>query len=162
MCWIWKDSVTAHQLGSGLQGLGIGSFGLDWSTVAGFLGSPLVYPGFAILNIMAGYIIVIYIILPIMYWNNAYGSKRFPLISPGTYDDDGRKYNVSAVLNSTTFSFNREGYDNYSKVNLSMVFSLSYGLSFATLAAAISHVVLFHGRYIYQFCQCLQFFTDRV
>ncbi|CAN0915796.1 Oligopeptide transporter 5 [Linum grandiflorum] len=34
MCWIWKDSITAQQIGSGLNGLGIGSFGLDWSTIA--------------------------------------------------------------------------------------------------------------------------------
>ncbi|CAI0437590.1 unnamed protein product [Linum tenue] len=31
----FQDSITAQQLGSGLNGLGIGSFGLDWSTVAG-------------------------------------------------------------------------------------------------------------------------------
>ncbi|KAK0602328.1 hypothetical protein LWI29_032328 [Acer saccharum] len=42
ICWIWKDSITMQKLGSGQQGLGIGSFGLDWSTVAGcwFLGNP--------------------------------------------------------------------------------------------------------------------------
>ncbi|XP_031265039.1 oligopeptide transporter 5-like, partial [Pistacia vera] len=28
VCWIWKDSITANQLGAGLNGLGIGSFGL--------------------------------------------------------------------------------------------------------------------------------------
>ncbi|CAN1351323.1 Oligopeptide transporter 8 [Linum perenne] len=39
-----KDSITAQQIGSGLNGLGVGSFGLDWSTVAGFLGSPLATP----------------------------------------------------------------------------------------------------------------------
>ena len=40
ICLIFKNSVTAQQIGSGVYGLGIGSFGLDWSTVAGFLGSP--------------------------------------------------------------------------------------------------------------------------
>jgi OPT family oligopeptide transporter len=34
VCLIWKNSVTAQQVGSGLKGLGIGSFALDWSTVA--------------------------------------------------------------------------------------------------------------------------------
>ncbi|CAN1753488.1 Oligopeptide transporter 5 [Linum perenne] len=33
-------SVTAQQIGSGLNGLGLASFGLDWATVASFLSSP--------------------------------------------------------------------------------------------------------------------------
>nr|GEY37829.1 oligopeptide transporter 5-like [Tanacetum cinerariifolium] len=49
------------------------------------------------------------------------------------------------VLNQTTFSFNQEGYDEYGKVNLSILFVIAYGLSFATLAATVSHVLLFHG-----------------
>ncbi|CAL5392461.1 unnamed protein product [Camellia sinensis] len=52
VCWIWKDSITAQQLGSGLHGMGLGSFGFDWSTIAGFLGNPLAYPAFAIVNVM--------------------------------------------------------------------------------------------------------------
>nr|GEX63099.1 oligopeptide transporter 1 [Tanacetum cinerariifolium] len=41
------DSFKAQQIGSGLKGYGIGAFGLDWATVASFLGSPLATPGFA-------------------------------------------------------------------------------------------------------------------
>ncbi|KAH9744369.1 hypothetical protein KPL70_003670 [Citrus sinensis] len=29
VCWIWKRSVTAQQIGSGLSGLGIGAIGID-------------------------------------------------------------------------------------------------------------------------------------
>lgn len=148
VCWIWKDSVTAQQIGSGLRGLGIGSFALDWSTVAGFLGSPLATPGFAIMNIMAGFIIVLYILIPVAYWTDAYGAKRFPIYSSHVFDSNGQKYNVSTVLNSKTFSFNQQGYDDYSQINLSILFVYAYGLSFATLAATLSHVALFHGRYI--------------
>lgn len=147
VCWIWKDSVTAQQIGSGLRGLGIGSFALDWSTVAGFLGSPLATPGFAIINIMAGFFIVLYIVIPIAYWTNSYEAKRFPIYSSHVFNSDGGKYNVSVVLNDTTFQFNQDGYDGYSKINLSIFFVYGYGLSFAVLAATISHVALFHGRY---------------
>ena len=147
VCWIWKDSVTAQQIGSGLRGLGIGSFALDWSTVAGFLGSPLATPGFAIINIMAGFFIVLYIVIPIAYWTNSYEAKRFPIYSSHVFNSDGGKYNVSVVLNDTTFQFNQDGYDGYSKINLSIFFVYGYGLSFAVLTATISHVALFHGRY---------------
>ncbi|EXB64605.1 Oligopeptide transporter 1 [Morus notabilis] len=150
VCWVWKDSVTAQQIGSGLRGLGVGSFALDWSTVASFLGSPLATPGFAIVNIMVGFCITLYILIPIAYWTNAYQAKRFPIFSSHVFDANGTQYDVSVVLNETTFAFNQQGYDDYSKINLSIFFVYAYGLSFATLAASLSHVALFHGREIWQ------------
>ncbi|XAR53888.1 hypothetical protein NMG60_11022605 [Bertholletia excelsa] len=150
VCWIWKDSVTAQIIGSGLRGLGVGSFALDWSTVAGFLGSPLATPGFAIINILVGYILILYVLIPIAYWTNAYEAKKFPIFSSHVFDKDGQAYDVTRVLNQTTFKFNQQEYESYSKINLSIFFAYTYGLSFAILAATISHVTLFHGRTIWQ------------
>ncbi|KAB2026910.1 hypothetical protein ES319_D06G253600v1 [Gossypium barbadense] len=146
VCWIWKDSVTAQIIGAGRDGLGVGSFALDWSTVASFLQSPLATPAFAIINIMLGFVIVVYILTPIAYWTNSYEARRFPIISSHVFTDDGEKYDVSRILNFTTYEFNQRGYDGYSKINLSVFFAYSYGLSFATLVATVSHVVFFHGR----------------
>ncbi|KAL6975172.1 oligopeptide transporter [Sarracenia purpurea var. burkii] len=149
-CWIWKDSVTAQQISSGLHGIGIGAFSIDWSTIAGFLGSPLSYPPSSILNIMAGFILVTYMVVPIAYWNNAYEAKRFPYFSSNTFDSTGHRFNITRVLNAKTFDLDIPSYDGYSKLYLSVFFALTYGLSFATLPAAISHVGLFHGKSIYK------------
>ncbi|KAJ6388456.1 hypothetical protein OIU77_026931 [Salix suchowensis] len=54
ICWIFPKSILAQQLGSGLYGLGIGAFGLDWSTISSYLGSPLASPWFATANVAAG------------------------------------------------------------------------------------------------------------
>ncbi|KAL1167128.1 hypothetical protein V6Z11_A06G245500 [Gossypium hirsutum] len=150
ICWIWKDSVTAQIIGAGRDGLGVGSFALDWSTVASFLQSPLATPAFAIINMMLGFVIVVYILTPIAYWTNSYEARRFPIISSHVFTDDGEKYDVSRILNFTTYEFNQRGYDGYSKINLSVFFAYSYGLSFATLVATVSHVVFFHGSMIWQ------------
>ncbi|CAL5411778.1 unnamed protein product [Camellia sinensis] len=160
ICWIWKKSVTAQQIGSGLRGLGIGSLALDWSTVAGFLGSPLATPGFAIMNTLVSYIVFVYIVIPTAYWTNLFGAKRFPIVSAHVFNDEGGLYNVSLVLNETTFHFNRQGYDSYSEVNLSVVFVFSYGLTFAALAATLSHVALFYGRTIWE--QTKVSFQDKI
>ncbi|GMP73519.1 hypothetical protein CsSME_00031252 [Camellia sinensis var. sinensis] len=160
ICWIWKKSVTAQQIGSGLRGLGIGSFALDWSTVAGFVGSPLATPGFAIMNILVSYIVFVYIVIPTAYWTNLFGAKRFPIVSAHVFNDEGGLYNVSLVLNETTFYFNQQGYDSYSEVNLSIVFVFSYGLTFAALAATLSHVALFYGRTIWE--QTKVSFQDKI
>uniref|UniRef100_A0A2P2KAG1 Oligopeptide transporter 1-like isoform X1 n=3 Tax=Rhizophora mucronata TaxID=61149 RepID=A0A2P2KAG1_RHIMU len=150
VCWIWKDSITAQQIGSGYNGLGVGSFGLDWSTIAGFLGTPLATPFFAIANTLVGFVLVIYVITPILYWTNAYDAKKFPILSSQTFDSDGLKYNITRILDQKSFDINLYEYNNYSKLYLSVVFATMYGLSFATLMATISHVALFHGKTIWQ------------
>ncbi|KAK9134007.1 hypothetical protein Scep_013535 [Stephania cephalantha] len=150
ICWIYKDSVTMQQIGSGQLGLGVGSFAFDWATAASFLGSPLATPGFAIINVMVGFIAVAYIILPVAYWTNSFEAKKFPILSSHVFSYDGKPYNVSRILDSKTFSFDQEAYDNYSKVHLSIFFVFTYGLSFATLAATLTHVALFYGRSIWR------------
>ena len=146
VCWIWKDSVTAQQIGGGTKGLGVGSIGLDWSTVAGFLGTPLATPLFAIINILAGFIVFVYVVIPIAYWSNAYDAKKFPIFSSHTYDHTGQPYNISRILNEKAFDIDRAAYDSYSKLYLSVLFAFTYGLSFATLTATITHVALFNGK----------------
>ncbi|XP_056159973.1 oligopeptide transporter 1-like [Syzygium oleosum] len=150
VCLIWTESITAQQIGSGLHGLGLGSFGLDWSTIAGFLGSPLAYPGFAIINTLIGFLLMVYVALPILYWSNTYEAKRFPIVSSHTFDSTGQTYNITRILNPKTFDINMEAYNGYSKLYLSIMFAFTYGLSFATLTATISHVALFHGKTIWQ------------
>ncbi|KAL3736580.1 hypothetical protein ACJRO7_025510 [Eucalyptus globulus] len=150
VCLIWTKSITAQQIGSGLHGLGLGSFGLDWSTVASFLGSPLAYPAFAIVNTLIGFFLMIYVALPILYWSNAYEAKRFPILTSHTFDSTGQTYNITRILNAKTFDIDMEAYNGYSKLYLSVMFAFTYGLSFATLTATISHVALFNGKSIWQ------------
>ncbi|KFK27168.1 hypothetical protein AALP_AA8G344300 [Arabis alpina] len=149
VCWIWKSSVTAQIVGSGLNGLGIGSFGLDWATVAGFLGSPLAVPFFAIANVFCGFFIFLYIVLPIFYWTNAYDAQKFPFYTSHTFDQTGQRYNITRILNEKDFDINLDAYNDYSKLYVSVMFALLYGLSFASLTATISHVTLHDGKFIW-------------
>ncbi|XP_042466398.1 oligopeptide transporter 1-like [Zingiber officinale] len=132
VCWIWKDSITAQQIGSGMNGLGVGSISLDWMTMTSFLGSPLVLPSFAIFNRLIGFIVVAYIIIPFSYWSNAFEARKFPLFSTNIYDSQGHKYNVSRIIDSnTTVTFNQEAYDNYSKIyfTTSLIYSYAFILA---------------------------------
>ncbi|KAJ9672445.1 hypothetical protein PVL29_025883 [Vitis rotundifolia] len=150
ICLIWKKSITAQQIGSGLSGMGLGSFGLDWTTVASFLGSPLATPAFAIINVLIGFFLIVYVMLPIAYWTNLYDAKKFPIISSHVFDSTGQPYNLTRILDSRTFQIDQAGYNGYSKIYLSVFFAFTYGVSFAALTAAISHVALFNGKTIMQ------------
>lgn len=82
LCWVFSKSVTAQQLGSGMKGLGLFAFTLDWSTVSSFLFSPLISPFFATANIFVGYVVFVYVIMPMAYWGfDLYSAKTFPIFS---------------------------------------------------------------------------------
>ena len=101
VCWIWPRSVTAQQIGSGLSGLGLGAFGFDWSTIAAFLFSPLISPFFAIMNVFAGYLLVVYFAVPLAYWGtNMYNAKTFPIFSSHLFTAQGQNYNISQIVNN--------------------------------------------------------------
>ncbi|KAK6135646.1 hypothetical protein DH2020_030611 [Rehmannia glutinosa] len=149
VCWTFSKSVTAHQIGSGLRGLGLGALTLDWTAVASFLFSPLICPFFAIMNVFAGYVLIIYLVLPIAYWGfDLYGASKFPIFSSHLFTAQGQKYNISAIVNDE-FELDLQHYEEQGRIHLSMFFALTYGFGFATIAATLTHVGCFYGREIY-------------
>jgi hypothetical protein len=147
VCWVFSKSVTAQQLGSGMLGLGLGAFTLDWSTVSSYLYSPLISPFFATVNIFFGYVFFLYVILPIAYWGfNMYNAKTFPIFSTRLFMANGTEYNIPSIVNSQ-LQLDKDTYDKNGKINLSIFFALVYGFLFATIAATVTHVGLFYGKY---------------
>ncbi|XP_037423581.1 oligopeptide transporter 7-like isoform X3 [Triticum dicoccoides] len=149
ICWVFPHSVLAHQLGSGLHGLGIGAIGLDWASVSSYLGSPLVSPWFATVNVAAGFFIIMYVITPIGYWFNFYKARTFSIFSADLFTSTGQKYNISAIVDDH-FHFDTEAYERNGPLYLSTLLAITYGVSFASLTATIVHVLLFHGSEILQ------------
>lgn len=146
VCWAYPNSVTAQQIGSGLNGLGVGAFTLDWATVASFLFSPLICPFFAIANVFVGYALIMYVVIPISYWGfNVYNAKNFPLYSSDLFTAQGQEYNISLIV-SNQFQLDKAEYDKQGRINLSLFFTLTYGFGFATIASTLTHVALFYGR----------------
>lgn len=149
LCWFSPTSVTLHQIGSGLHGLGVGSFALDWNTVVSFLGSPLASPWHASANVAAGYALIMYVLIPIGYWTNLYNAKSFPIYSRGSFLRNGQPYNTTQIM-TPDFHLDRGEYASYGKLYLSTFFALTYGLGFACLPATLVHVFLFHGREVWR------------
>ncbi|KAL5537728.1 hypothetical protein UlMin_043928 [Ulmus minor] len=150
VCWVFSKSVTAQQIGSGMRGLGLGSITLDWSAVASFLFSPLICPFFAIMNIFAGYALIIYIAIPVAYWGlDLYGASKFPIFSSHLFTAKGQIYNITAIVNDK-FELDIPSYQEQGRIHLSMFFALTYGFGFATIASTLTHVAFFYGREIYQ------------
>ncbi|KAF2761295.1 OPT-domain-containing protein [Pseudovirgaria hyperparasitica] len=138
-----KNVVVANFFGIA-SGLGIFPLTFDWSQIA-YIGSPLAVPFWAALNIVAGLIVVMWIVAPILYYSNVMYSSYMPILSTAVFDNTGKPYDVSRIL-TPDYLFDHEGYNNYSRVFLPITYVLSYALQFAALSALVTHTGLWHGK----------------
>ncbi|KAI5422621.1 Oligopeptide transporter 3 [Lathyrus oleraceus] len=145
---VWSNNVIAHQVGSGYRGLGVGAFTFDWAGISAYRGSPLVAPWTSIVNMGVGFIMFVYIILPICYWKfNTFDARKFPIFSNQLFTHDGQKYDTTKILNEE-YDLNIDAYNKYSKLYLSPLYALSIGAGFARFTSTLTHVALFKGRKI--------------
>ncbi|GLT30344.1 hypothetical protein SLA2020_051480 [Shorea laevis] len=131
-----------------MNGLGLGSFSLEWSAIFSFLGSPLITPFSTIVNILVGHILTLYVIIPIAYYVlNAYHAQRFPIFSLGLFNSKGKEYDVLSIVNDK-FEINLHSYEQQGPINFSATFSFTYGISVAAAISILTHVAFFNGKEI--------------
>ncbi|KAK3833808.1 MAG: OPT family small oligopeptide transporter [Linnemannia elongata] len=145
ICWINPDNIILAQL-TGSNGLGIGTIALDWSAASYYVG-PLVTPWFAQVNILVGFVLVTYIMVPWAYYSNLWNSQNFPIITATLFMENGTEYNVTKVLDDKGVLV-ESLYTNYSPLRMDSFFALTYGVGFAGLTSTLVHVALYHGREI--------------
>jgi len=146
--WFAPRNVIVANLFGVASGLGLFPMTFDWSQIA-YIGSPLVVPFWAALNIIGGLVIVMWIMAPIMYYANVLYSSYLPILSSAVFDNTGKPYDVSRILTSD-FLFDEEAYKSYSRVFLPITYVLSYALQFAALSALLTHTACWHGRDIWR------------
>ncbi|RKL44289.1 Sexual differentiation process protein isp4 [Fusarium proliferatum] len=136
ICWIAPKNPVVNQVFGMKSGLGLLPFTFDWSQIA-YIGSPLVVPVWAILNVLASLVFWIYIVSPALYYSNTWFSAHLPLQSNSIFDNTGEVFNVSKVVNKKDgFTFDHDLYAQYSDIYLPVTYALNtFGLSFATISS---------------------------
>jgi OPT family oligopeptide transporter len=145
--WFAPDNVVIANLFGVVSGLGLFPLTFDWAQVA-YIGSPLLTPFWAAMNVVGGLVVVMWIVAPIAYYSNWLYSSYMPILSAAVFDNTGNVYDVSKVL-TEDFLFDREAYSKYSRVFLPITYVLSYGVQFAGLASLLTHTVCWHGKDIW-------------
>ncbi|RUS20241.1 hypothetical protein BC937DRAFT_95615 [Endogone sp. FLAS-F59071] len=136
------NNFYTNNLGSAFKGSGILNIGLDWN-VAGATG-PLYTPWWAQVNLYIGAIIMIWIIGPLIYFNNFWNAQKYPIMTTLLYDNTSHVYNHSRIL--TSGFFNSTLYASYSPVIMTPHNAMMFAISFVSLTAAVTHVTLYYGR----------------
>ena len=88
------------------------------------------------------------IIVPALYYTNTWYAKYLPISSTHSFDNTGKSYQVAKIINDQA-AFDLEKYKAYSPLFLSTTFALSYGLSFASITATITHTFLYFRKQIW-------------
>ncbi|KAL5518599.1 hypothetical protein ACEPAH_282 [Sanghuangporus vaninii] len=143
VCWIAPKNVIVNQLFGYSSGLGMGFFTFDWAMVS-YIGSPLVVPWWAQVNIFGVFLVFVWLIAPIMYYTNTFYAKYLPMSSRSTFDNTGMTYDVTAVLQDGVF--NEELYKAYSPLFMPITYVLSYAVTFASFTSVIVHTYLWYRR----------------
>lgn len=70
------------------------------------------------MNVLASLVFWIYIVSPALYYSNVWQSAYLPIQSNSIFDDVGKTYNVSRVIDKAhDFGFNETKYAAYSDVS---------------------------------------------
>ncbi|KAK7443795.1 hypothetical protein VKT23_015576 [Stygiomarasmius scandens] len=147
VCWIAPENVPVNQMFGYVHGMGMSLITFDWAQIA-YIGSPLATPWWAEANVAVGFVTFFWVLVPALYYTNTWESMYFPISSRGSYNNTGGTYDVSRITNPDG-TFNEEAYQNYSPLFISTTFAVSYGLSFASITATLTHAFLFFRKQIW-------------
>ncbi|KAH7055168.1 OPT family small oligopeptide transporter [Linnemannia elongata] len=142
VCWINPDSQVLSQIG-GAGGLGVGAISLDWNNIVSFLGSPLIVPWWAQVNIAMGFFLIAWIMVPIAYYTNLWEAKKFPILDSGLFMENGNRYAVKTILTPDNV-LDMDKYNLHGPLRITTFFALTYGIGFAGLSSMITHTWLYH------------------
>ncbi|KAH8434254.1 uncharacterized protein LDX57_011892 [Aspergillus melleus] len=142
-CWINPKSKVVNQLFGMKTGMGLLPLTFDWSQIS-YVGSPLLIPSWAIVNVFLALVFWIWIVAVACYYTNVWYSGYLPFQSSSIYDNTGGTYKVAKVVSAATnYKLDVEKYKAYSPVYMPIVYSLNmFGLSFATLSSLLVWVIL--------------------
>lgn len=155
LCWIFPHNRLVNIVLGTNTGMGLSIFSFDWSQIT-FICSPLVAPWWAECNMMLGFVVLIWIIGPALYFTNTYGLGYLPFAGKGLYDRTGEPFKATRVINQATNQFDAVAFSNYSQPYLPTTYLLSYVSGFACITAILTHTVCFHGQDIYRIVRSIK------
>lgn len=124
LCYINPSNVVLAQV-TGSQGLGIGVLSLDWNTITAFLGSPLITPWWAQMNIMIGFVLIAWVMVPIAYYTNVWNAKQYPILTSKLFTTDGYYYDTLSILTPAK-NLDEGMYSAYGPLRIATFFAIRY------------------------------------
>ncbi|KAJ3093528.1 hypothetical protein HDU97_009482, partial [Phlyctochytrium planicorne] len=167
LCYIapaTKNPEMTRLLGSAQQGYGLLSLSFDWNVISTL--SPITTPLWALLNQIGGMWLMVWILTPIFWLNNAFGNDFnlgidedanstgvYPLgraiNTPALFNLNGSRVPARYFVKKPDLILNEEFYNENKPIYITTYFAMEYLSSFMVFIAAIVHVALWYGKDIW-------------
>ncbi|KAJ3191700.1 hypothetical protein HK101_007494 [Irineochytrium annulatum] len=170
LCWIAPQGSNLRFFASAQPqgGMGLLSLSFDWNIVSAM--APITAPLWAVLNQMLGMWLFFWIVVPALYFSNAFGIDQqigtatsqgpngtSPTIFPfgrtlndaHLFNKHGVKVSTLSFVTTSNMSLNEEFYDENKPIYLTTYFAVEYAASFIVFISAIVHVTLWYGKDIW-------------
>ncbi|GJC78502.1 oligopeptide transporter 2 [Colletotrichum liriopes] len=95
LCWFASQNHTVNFLGAGRGGIGLLNITLNWSNITS---TVITYPYSVQVTIFVGFIITTWILIPVAYFGNLWGSPTFDIMSNGVFQKNGSAYPFESLI----------------------------------------------------------------
>ncbi|KAJ7443213.1 OPT oligopeptide transporter [Mycena galericulata] len=95
LCWFASRNHIANFLGSGIGGIGLLNITLDWSNITS---TVITFPYSVQVIIFVSFVITTWILIPVAYFGNLWGSPTYNIMSNGLFTKNGSSYPFTTIL----------------------------------------------------------------
>ena len=138
LCWIAPYNKTINFIGSGMGGMGVLNFSLDWANITS---SIMLYPYWIQVIQFLGFILGAWIMIPLVKWGGVTSFKH-GLMSNSLFLNNGTRYPTNELLTSD-LTLNMTAYNYYGPVHLGAQRAWNMFFDYAAYISGIVWVVLF-------------------
>ncbi|TDZ18212.1 Oligopeptide transporter 2 [Colletotrichum orbiculare MAFF 240422] len=95
LCWFASRNHTVNFLGAGRGGIGLFNITLNWSNITS---TVITYPYSVQVTIFVGFVITTWILIPVAYFGNFWGSPTYNIMSNGVFQKNGSSYPFESLI----------------------------------------------------------------
>ncbi|KAL2825490.1 OPT oligopeptide transporter protein-domain-containing protein [Aspergillus cavernicola] len=95
LCWFASRNHTVNFIGAGRGGMGLLNITLDWSNITS---TVVTYPYSVQVIIFATFVMTCWVLIPIAYFGNLWGSPTYPIMSNGVFQKNGSAYPFNELI----------------------------------------------------------------
>lgn len=138
LCWIAPYNKTVNFIGSGMGGMGVLNFSLDWANITS---SIMLYPYWIQIIQFLGFILGAWIMIPLVKWGGVTSFKH-GLMSNSLFLNNGTRYPTNELL-TDDLTLNMTAYNYYGPVHLGAQRAWNMFFDYAAYISGIVWVILF-------------------
>ncbi|KAM3583033.1 OPT superfamily [Umbelopsis sp. WA50703] len=141
LCWFGGHNPTVAFVGSGLGGMGVLNFTLDWSNITSTI---MLSPWWTQVIQFVAFVISVWILVPIAKFKGLWGSDKIPIMSNHLFLANGTLYPFQQLITADA-QFNETAYEEYGPVYMSSYQMWNLFFGYASFLSAFVSIALFAG-----------------